>query len=157
MDAIQRLERAEIENMRKKSIDDFRPGDTVKVHCNVVEGNKRRIQVFEGTVLYVKGSGINKNVCVRKIAVGAVGVERVFPLHSPTVEKIERVREGRVRRARLYYLRDRIGKAARVREKAPSGKVEKTGTSARAAKRAAKKAKKEAKAAKKAAEAKKDA
>ena len=116
MNVIQRLDRAEIESMSKKPIDEFRPGDTVKVHCNVVEGSKTRVQVFEGTVMYRKGTGLSENVCVRKIGAGGIGVERVFPLWSPTVAKIERVRQGRVRRARLFYLRELRGKAARVRE-----------------------------------------
>ncbi len=123
MDVIQRLDRAEIEKLEKKKIDDFRPGDTVKVSCNVVEGDKRRIQVFEGVVIFRKGSGLSESVCVRKVSAGGIGVERVFPLYSPTVDKIVRVREGKVRRARLYYLRDRAGKSARVREKSAVAKV----------------------------------
>lgn len=135
MNVIQNLEQEEIQRLSKKQIDDFRPGDTVKVHCRVVEGNKSRIQIFEGTVLYRKGGGINENLCVRKVAVGGIGVERVFPLYSPTVARIETVRHGRVRRARLYYLRDRVGKRARVREKsALSARMTKARENARAAK-----------------------
>lgn len=117
MNLIQKLEQEEIQRFKAKPIDDFRVGDTVKVHCNVVEGTKSRVQIFEGIVLYRKGSGVNESLCVRKIGVGGVGVERVFPLYSPTVARIERVRQGKARRARLYYLRDRVGKAARVRER----------------------------------------
>lgn len=155
MNIIQQLEQEEIKNLPKKRIDDFRPGDTIKVHCNVVEGSKSRIQVFEGTVLYVKGAGINANVCVRKIAIGAIGVERVFPIYSPTVARIERVRQGRVRRARLYYLRDRVGKRARVREKsALSARMIKAKEAAKVEAAEAKAAKAKAKAEDKAAKAK---
>lgn len=92
------------------------PGDTVRVHARVVEGNRERIQVFEGTVIKVARSGPDKNITVRRIAHG-IGVERTFLMHSPRVDKIEVVRRGDVRRARLYYLRDRVGKSARIREK----------------------------------------
>ncbi|NLW13198.1 MAG: 50S ribosomal protein L19 [Trueperella sp.] len=96
---------------------DFRAGDTVKVNVNVVEGNRSRIQVFQGVVLDRKGGqGINASFTVRKASFG-VGVERTFPLHSPNVDSIEIVSRGRVRRAKLYYLRDRHGKAAKIREK----------------------------------------
>ena len=95
---------------------DFRPGDTVKVHVKVVEGNRSRIQVFEGVCIARKGNGITESFMVRKISFG-VGVERTFPLHSPTIDKIELERKGDVRRAKLYYLRDLRGKAARIREK----------------------------------------
>jgi large subunit ribosomal protein L19 len=91
-------------------------GDTVKVSAKVVEGGKERIQVFEGTIMKLKGGGIAKSITVRKIASG-VGVERTFMLNSPRVEKIEVVRHGRVRRAQLYFLRDRVGKAATLRER----------------------------------------
>jgi len=94
----------------------FKAGDTIKVHVRVIEGDKERIQVFQGTVLERSGAGINEMFTVRKISAG-VGVERVFPLHSPRIAKIEAVREGRVRRAKLYYLSDLQGKAARIREK----------------------------------------
>lgn len=96
---------------------DFRAGDTVKVNVNVVEGNRSRIQVFQGVVIDRKGGqGVNATFTVRKMSFG-VGVERTFPLHSPNVDSIEIVSRGRVRRAKLYYLRDRHGKAAKIREK----------------------------------------
>ena len=91
-------------------------GDTVKVHVKVKEGSRERIQVFEGTVIAKKHGGIEETITVRRISYG-VGVEKVFPLHSPTIQTIEVVRHGYVRRAKLYYLRDRVGKAAKVREK----------------------------------------
>ncbi|MGN1133085.1 MAG: 50S ribosomal protein L19 [Oscillospiraceae bacterium] len=90
-------------------------GDTVKVHVKIAEGDKSRIQVFEGTVIAKKHGGINETFTVRRVAHGC-GIERVFPVHSPVVEKVEVVRSGRVRRAKLYYLRDRVGKAAKVKE-----------------------------------------
>ena len=90
-------------------------GSTVRVHIKVKEGNRERIQVFEGTVIAKKHGGIGETVTVRRLSYG-VGVEKVFPLHAPTVEKIEVVRKGKVRRAKLYYLRDRVGKAAKVKE-----------------------------------------
>ena len=91
-------------------------GDLVKVHVKIKEGEKFRIQIFEGTVIAKKHGGINETFTVRRVAHG-VGIERVFPLHSPTVEKVELVRHGKVRRAKLYYLRDRVGKAAKVKSK----------------------------------------
>lgn len=100
----------------KEGLPDFKAGDTVRVHVKVVEGGRERIQVFEGTVLRRRGSGLNATFTVRKISDG-VGVERTFPLHSPRVEKIELVRRGEVRRGKLYYLRALAGKAARIREK----------------------------------------
>ena len=90
-------------------------GDTVKVHVNIKEGDKSRIQVFEGTVIAKKHGGVNETFTVRRVTYG-VGVERVFPIHSPAVAKVECVRSGKVRRAKLYYLRDRVGKAAKVKE-----------------------------------------
>lgn len=90
-------------------------GDTVKVHVKIVEGDKSRIQVFEGTVIAKKHGGISETFTVRRVAHGC-GIERVFPVHSPAVAKVEVVRSGRVRRAKLYYLRDRVGKAAKVKE-----------------------------------------
>ena len=96
-------------------------GDRVNVHLRITEGTRERIQVFEGTVIGRKGSGLNETVTLRRVAYG-VGVERVIPLHSPKVAKIEIIRKGRVRRAKLFYLRDRVGKAARVREKLPTRK-----------------------------------
>ena len=100
----------------RDDLPDFQAGDTVKVHVRVVEGNKERVQVFEGVVIARRGSGINESFTVRKLSFG-VGVERTFPLHSPIMAKLERVNRGDVRRAKLYYLRDRVGKAAKVREK----------------------------------------
>lgn len=95
---------------------DFRPGDSVDVHAKVVEGSRERIQVFEGVVVKKQNGGINETFTVRKISYG-VGVERTFPLHSPRIEKIEITRRGRVRRAKLNYLRQRRGRAARIQEK----------------------------------------
>lgn len=94
----------------------FDVGDTVRVHVRIAEGNKTRIQVYEGTVIAKKHGGISETFTVRRVAHGC-GVERVFPLHAPSVEKVEVVRMGKVRRAKLYYLRDRVGKAAKVRSK----------------------------------------
>lgn len=91
-------------------------GDTVKVHCRIQEGDKSRIQVFEGTIIAKKHGGVNETFTVRRVAYGC-GIERVFPVHSPNVEKVEIVRQGRVRRSKLYYLRDRVGKAAKVKAK----------------------------------------
>lgn len=91
-------------------------GDTVKVHLRVKEGNRERIQVFEGTVIAKKHGGIQETFTVRRVSYG-VGVEKVFPVHSPAIEKVEVVRHGKVRRAKLYYLRDRVGKAAKVKER----------------------------------------
>lgn len=95
---------------------DFQPGDTVNVHVRVIEGDKERIQQYQGVVIAEKGSGSRRTFTVRKVSNG-VGVERVFPLHSPKVARIEVVRRGRVRRAKLYYLRERKGKSARIRER----------------------------------------
>jgi large subunit ribosomal protein L19 len=94
----------------------FRPGDTVKVHVRVVEGSRERIQVFQGFILRRQGAGLRETFTVRKLSFG-VGVERTFPVHSPIIQKIEIVTRGDVRRAKLYYLRDRIGKAAKIKEK----------------------------------------
>jgi large subunit ribosomal protein L19 len=100
----------------RTDIPDFAPGDTLKVHVKVVEGNKQRVQVFQGIVIGRQGDGLRESYTVRKVSYG-VGVERTFPVHTPTVEKVEVVTRGDVRRAKLYYLRDRIGKAAKVKEK----------------------------------------
>ena len=99
----------------KKTKFDFQPGDTVKVHTKVVEGDSERIQIFDGVVLTRRGAGISESFTVRKISYG-VGVERVFPLHSPRIDRIEVVKTGKVRRAKLYYLRGLSGKAARLNE-----------------------------------------
>ena len=100
----------------KSDIPAFGVGDTVKVHIKIKEGNRERIQVFEGTIIAKKGSGISSTFTVRRVAYGC-GVERVFPVHSPNVAKVELVRNGKVRRSKLYYLRDRVGKSAKVKEK----------------------------------------
>src|SRR5512143_771573 len=112
MNIIQSLEKAQL----KDGIPSFRVGDTIKVHAKVVEGDKERIQVFEGVVIGRQGAGMREAVRVRKLSYG-VGVERLFPLHSPMVDKIELAKEGKVRRAKLYFLRELRGKAARIKEK----------------------------------------
>jgi|TARA_Y100000814_G_scaffold287023_1_gene256675 large subunit ribosomal protein L19 len=100
----------------RKDIPRVQSGDTVRVHVKIVEGDKERIQVFEGVVIGIKGGGLRETFRVRKVSYG-IGVERIFPLHSPRLDKIEIVKKGRVRRAKLYYLRDRKGKAAQIKEK----------------------------------------
>ncbi len=111
MDALKTIEAKQL----KEEVVSFKPGDTLRVHFNIVEGANERIQVFEGLCIYRQNSGIRATFSVRKISYG-VGVERVFPVHSPRVQRIEVVRKGRVRRAKLYYIRDRVGKAAKVAE-----------------------------------------
>jgi large subunit ribosomal protein L19 len=101
---------------RRDDLPDFRAGDTVKVHVKVVEGNRSRVQVFQGVVIRIHGSGVGRTFTVRKVSFG-VGVERTFPLHSPIFEKIEVVTRGDVRRAKLYYLRNLRGKAAKIKER----------------------------------------
>jgi ribosomal protein L19 len=100
----------------RKDLPTFRPGDELKVHVRVIEGNKSRIQVFQGLVIARQGSGARETFTIRKISYG-VGVERIFPVHAPVIEKIELVRKGEVRRAKLYYLRELRGKAAKIRER----------------------------------------
>jgi large subunit ribosomal protein L19 len=100
----------------RTDLPDFKPGDTVRVHVRVVEGEKERIQVFEGIVIGIRGSGNSRTFTVRKVS-GGVGVERIFPFNSPMIRSIDITRHGRVRRAKLFYLRDRIGKRARVKER----------------------------------------
>lgn len=112
MDIIRTIEQEQI----KSDIPQFQPGDTVKVHVKVVEGNRERIQVFEGVVIKRKGAGLKETFTVRRVSYG-VGVERTFPVHSPRIDKIEVARRGRVRRAKLYYLRGRSGKAARIKDR----------------------------------------
>ena len=104
------------DSIKTENLPVFSVGDTIKVHVKIQEGQKSRIQLFEGTVIAKKHGGISESFTVRRVAHG-VGVERVFPLHSPTVEKVEIVRMGDVRRAKLYYLRDRLGKSAKVKTK----------------------------------------
>ena len=112
MNIIEVLEQEQL----RSDIPEFRAGDTVKVHAKIVEGNRERIQVFEGVVLARSGSGVRENFTVRRVSYG-VGVERTFPVHSPRIDKIEVARRGIVRRAKLYYLRNLTGKAARIRER----------------------------------------
>ena len=100
----------------KSDLPEFSAGDTLRVHVRVIEGEKERVQIFEGDVLQRRGSGVHETFTVRKVTQG-IAVERIFPVHSPRIAKIERTRIGRVRRARLFYLRDRKGRAARIREK----------------------------------------
>ena len=100
----------------RDDIPDFRPGDTLKVDVKVIEGSRSRIQVFEGVCIARKNGGLRETFTVRKVSFG-VGVERTFPVHAPVIDKVEVLRRGRVRRAKLYYLRDRVGKKARIKEK----------------------------------------
>lgn len=111
MDLIQEVEKQYL----KDDIPRFNPGDTVRVHVRVVEGARERIQIFEGVVLRRQGRGIRETFTVRRVTYG-IGVERIFPVHSPSISRIEVVKRGRVRRAKLYYLRKRTGRAARIRE-----------------------------------------
>ena len=111
MDIVKSIEHEQLKN----KIPDLKVGNTVKVHARIKEGNKERIQVFEGTIIKVQGSGVNRTFTVRKISYG-VGVEKTFLIHSPLVEKVELVRVGHARRAKLFYLRDRVGKSAKTRE-----------------------------------------
>src|SRR5580693_9207383 len=109
------LDDLDAESLRD-DVPDFRPGDTLKVHVRVVEGNRERVQIFQGAVIRRQGSGARETFSVRKVSFG-VGVERTFPVHSPIIAKIEVVTLGDVRRAKLYYLRDRIGKSAKIKER----------------------------------------
>ena len=111
MNIINKIEQEQL----KADVTPFNVGDTIKVHVKIQEGDKSRIQIFEGTVIAKKHGGVNETFTVRRVAHGC-GIERVFPLHSPVVEKVEVIRRGKVRRAKLYYLRDRVGKAAKVKE-----------------------------------------
>ncbi len=112
MDLVKAVEQEQI----KTQLPDLDIGDYVKVHLKIKEGTRERIQIFEGTIIARKGSGLSETFTVRRLASG-VGVERILPVHSPKIDKIETVRKGRVRRAKLYYLRDRVGKAAKIKEK----------------------------------------
>lgn len=111
MNDLQALENAHV----RDDLPDFRAGDTVRVHVRVVEGGRERIQIFEGMVIARNGTGPRASFTVRKVSFG-VGVERVFPVHAPIISRIEVVRKGHVRRSKLYYLRDRVGKSARIKE-----------------------------------------
>lgn len=111
MDLITKLTSAQL----RPEQDNFEVGDTVKVHAKIKEGNRERVQIFEGTVIAKKHGGISETMTVRRMSYG-VGVEKTFPIHSPNIEKFEVVRHGKVRRAKLYYLRDRVGKAAKVKQ-----------------------------------------
>ena len=110
-----------IEESFRKDVPDFNIGDTVKVYVKVVEGDKERLQPFEGSVIARKGSGTRETLTVRKVSFG-IGVERIFPLHSPIIDRIKVVKKGAVRRAKLYYLRDKKGKSAKIKEKDISAK-----------------------------------
>ena len=105
-----------VENL-KEEVPEIAPGDTVKVHVRIVEGNRERVQVVQGVIIRIRGTGINKTFTVRRVASHGVGVERTFMIHSPRVEKIEVLRKAHVRRAKLYFLRERSGKSARLRER----------------------------------------
>ena len=111
MDLIENIEKEYL----KEDLPDFKSGDTVKVNVKVSEGNRERIQTFEGVIIAVNGVGINKTITVRKLSFG-VGVERIFPVHAPIVDSLEVVRKGKVRRSKLYYLRDRVAKSAKIKE-----------------------------------------
>lgn len=113
MDIIRAIEQQQI----KEDLPEFHVGDTVKVHYRITEGNRERIQVFQGDVIRRQGGSVRETFTVRKVSF-SVGVERTFPVHSPKIEKIEVIRQGKVRRAKLYYLRDKVGKAAKIKEKA---------------------------------------
>ncbi len=112
-----RLSVASVEkDLMKKKVPDFRAGDTVRVHTKVREGSRERIQIFDGVVIQRKNAGLKENFTVRKVSFG-IGVERIFPLHSPLVEKVEVIRKGKVRRSRIFYMRERSGKQSRLKER----------------------------------------
>jgi large subunit ribosomal protein L19 len=122
MNILEQLEKAEIERLVSgKTIPPFQPGDTLQVNVKVVEGERTRVQAYEGVCISRHGGGMSANFTVRKISYGE-GVERVFPLYSPMIESVKVLRRGKVRRAKLYYLRDRRGKSARIAERSDSGK-----------------------------------
>jgi len=112
MNTLKKLENARL----RDDIPEFSPGDTVKVHVRVLEGGRERVQLYEGVVIGRSGGGLRETFTVRKISFG-VGVERIFPIHAPIISKLEVTRKGKVRRAKLYYLRDRVGRATRIKEK----------------------------------------
>ena len=117
MNIIEQIEKEQVEEIAaKRAVPDFAPGDTVQVNVKVTEGQRQRIQAYEGVCIARAGSGLNENFTVRKISYGE-GVERIFPIYSPLIDSIKLVRRGRVRRAKLYYLRERRGKSARIAEK----------------------------------------
>ena len=116
MNIIEQLDQEQMETLGKDNLPDFSPGDTVRVRVKVVEGTRERIQAFEGVCIARKNAGINSNFTVRKLSYGE-GVERVFPLYSPRIEGVDLIRRGKVRRSKLYYLRGRTGKAARIAER----------------------------------------
>ena len=122
MDIIQNLEKEQIEKLAK-NIPAFKAGDTLKVHCKIKEGDRERIQIFEGVCIARNNDGLNSNFTVRKISFGE-GVERIFPLYSPNVAKIELVRSGKIHRSKIYYLRQLFGKKARIAEDTQSAKEE---------------------------------
>ena len=105
----------------KKKLDKFSPGDTVRVYLRIREAEKERLQAFQGVVISIRGRGLNRNFTVRKLSQG-IGVEKTFPMHSPLIERVELVREGNVRRAKIYYIRGKVGKSARIKEKRKSSK-----------------------------------
>jgi large subunit ribosomal protein L19 len=111
MNLIEEIEKSKL----KEELPSYKSGDSVKVNVNVSEGNRERIQAFEGVIIATNGVALNKTITVRKLSFG-VGVERIFPVHAPVVDSIEVVRKGKVRRSKLYYLRDRVGKAAKIKE-----------------------------------------
>ena len=117
MNAIDKIESTQL----KEKIPQFKPGDTIRVHLKIKEGEKERIQIFEGVVIAKKHGGVRETFTVRKVSFG-IGVERIFPLHSPLIKKIDVKRKGKVRRAKLYYLRKLKGKAARIKEASKTGK-----------------------------------
>ena len=134
MDIIQQLEKEQAEKLASaRAIPDFRPGDTVQVNVKVVEGERTRVQAYEGVVIARSGGGLNESFTVRKISYGE-GVERVFPVYSPLIDSIKVVRRGKVRRAKLYYLRDRRGKSARIAERQDRTTDAKGGKKAKGAK-----------------------
>ena len=144
MNIIETLERDEIAKLTAtRQIPDFQPGDTLQVNVKVVEGERSRVQAYEGVCIGRSGSGINENFTVRKISYGE-GVERVFPVYSPMIESVKVIRRGKVRRAKLYYLRDRRGKSARIVERAESAEAKAARIEAKAAKKSAKAAESEA-------------
>jgi large subunit ribosomal protein L19 len=138
MNIIETLDREQIAKLSAtRQIPDFQPGDTLQVNVKVVEGERSRIQAYEGVCIARSGGGINENFTVRKISYGE-GVERVFPIYSPMIDSVKVVRRGKVRRAKLYYLRDRRGKSARIVERAETAEAKTARIDAKAAKKSAK-------------------